>query len=650
MGTARRAYPKSLASKTAFYLRKIDQIDRLLEGPAKTLIHEERRHTVAGSFRELIDERQDPAKIGPPNLDTRALCVATLQKLYRLRRRFPWLKTPGLKDLPRAIASWIESLHTSEYSTAFEKLRHPVFGPLNPLTASYIFRLLLEAGESNAHRGLGFLAFFAMIWPLYREFPDRFKPGARLEPWPPTAYLTAKCLLPLVKVRTVTQRRADLFYTIEEHLTGLHAGIKATDSRSRWQFSLHLDGLWADLLRLSRITNIRDNLVRAATVVKKLSEDLTAKANHSFDEVYQTVLGTVRTAIQAIAESSNIGLDEIKAVLTANKTLLTFFEQGFEALSKNPPADPPENVLKIVLAEEYLHDKLYWYDLYNAARSAEGFCRQLLEALCTATAACAKVTNTSDHGTVVAARQQLRSANETVAACLGTERAFRDAARWCRTIVDREIAHASAKNLTEFDPSELVNAIAVVARWELVTTRLQLSDAVQKGLRGASEDGSWRLGRPFFSPDNALALWPGTSETIWALMSAIQVDPDVRVADKALLRYLNWLERSQVKLEEEAEQLVGWPSERLQVGRSIHLPTTAFSINALLEIRDLIEYRLWQLCQQRFTAVPVDKPLSETDPVDLNLPHRDRIHSVLSRMASDTQESSLVSVRKRPLF
>src|SRR5262249_54197632 len=121
--------------------------------------------------------------------------------------------------------------------------------------------------------------------------------------------------------------------------------------------------------------------------------------------------------------------------------------------------------------------------------------------------------------------------------------------------------------------------------------------------------------------------------------------PDVTVADEVLFNYLDWLERTQVELEkveeekEKVTRIVGWPSDRLGIGRTIHLATTAFSINALLDLYDLVEYRLWQLCQQRFPAVLVQKGLIEIDPVDLGLPHAERLHSFLNRMAVATQEA-----------
>src|SRR6185503_3152029 len=59
----------------------------------------------------------------------------------------------------------------------------------------------------------------------------------------------------------------------------------------------------------------------------------------------------------------------------------------------------------------------------------------------------------------------------------------------------------------------------------------------------------------------------------------------------------------------------------------------ALSINALLEIRNLAEYRLWELCKKRFTVLSADMPLRDIDPVDLGATHPQRLHRKLEQMA-----------------
>jgi hypothetical protein len=84
---------------------------------------------------------------------------------------------------------------------------------------------------------------------------------------------------------------------------------------------------------------------------------------------------------------------------------------------------------------------------------------------------------------------------------------------------------------------------------------------------------------------------------------------------------------------------VGWPADRIRFP-GIHLATTAYSINALVSIRDLIEHRLWELCKDRFTIITDGLTLNSVDPVDLLAPHPARLHSILAEMARATRASA----------
>jgi len=55
-----------------------------------------------------------------------------------------------------------------------------------------------------------------------------------------------------------------------------------------------------------------------------------------------------------------------------------------------------------------------------------------------------------------------------------------------------------------------------------------------------------------------------------------------------------------------------------------------------LGIRELMEFRLWQLCEKRFTILEPTRHLIEIDAVDLGAIHSERLHRKLARMAHQT--------------
>ena len=63
-------------------------------------------------------------------------------------------------------------------------------------------------------------------------------------------------------------------------------------------------------------------------------------------------------------------------------------------------------------------------------------------------------------------------------------------------------------------------------------------------------------------------------------------------------------------------------------------------MNALLKIRDLVEYRLWQLCEKRFTVIKSHEQndLKEVAPVDLGAQHLYRLHRHLAWIVEQQKE------------
>jgi hypothetical protein len=631
MATTTTAQHTALEQKTALYLQKLEQIDRLLQGPVETLLRQAHNSDKAGRFEfpALISDRADFRE--SPSPSTKALCIATLQKLARLRSRFPWLeKNSKFDEFSTNLMVRFRPSKPSDFWSNLEMLQSTVFGDLNPLTASYVFHVLLEAGEAEVHCGLGFLALFAMLWPLHRHFPDSLSAGSRIEPWEPTAYVTANCLLPLRKVLKITAKRADLLEAIKKNLTNLHSKKNQPDNRSRWLFNRELDTLCANLLRLSKFTVVGDKLSALAENVRRKSAAFTVdcKSPNAPEDIYEYICTHLAKAINTIGTTSYAGIRQAKRMLDKlRRRLLSFLDKR----PTNPDLTPP---FDLRFSNEHAQDLAYWKDLYSSAEQSLDLCQHLLKLLAKA---CRPAKNaTFKTKRITAALEALIDANRNVNDHVEKTPWLEDAARWCRTIMDREIAHAAAGNHTDFDPSELVSAIAVAVQWRLISTELQVSDAVSKALLGTREDGSWKLGLPFFSLDDAQGIWPVTSESVWTLTGALQQYPEVNVADTKLFLYLDWLESTQRTFSREKERYSGWPSDRLRHSHRIHLATTAFSINALLEIRDLVEFRLWQLCQERFTCASPAKGLDAIDPVDLGAKHEYRTHGLLAGMVADT--------------
>ena len=139
---------------------------------------------------------------------------------------------------------------------------------------------------------------------------------------------------------------------------------------------------------------------------------------------------------------------------------------------------------------------------------------------------------------------------------------------------------------------------------------------------------------------------PPTSDILWMLADTLSNHPDVDTADSVLGAYVDWLERTQRRVRKWSyfdgaasrngkEPFEGWVSERAIVDR-VDLWATAFAVNALLGIRDLMEFRLSQICERRFTILEAQSKLHQIDPVDVGNKHAHRLHHRLYRMARQT--------------
>lgn len=637
-----RTQDVNLDDHASFYLARIRQIDRIVQGPVKTLIQLATQGRIPTWFSPDLNPTQEENRL------TESVCCGTLQNVWRFRRRFSWLDKEAEKQL-REVKVKLPDKFTPKrhgFEQCARLLDSSTFGGLNPLTASQIFRILLNAGENYAHSGIGFLAFFAMIWPLCRRFPNQLTVGARIEPWEITAYVTAKCLVPIRDLQRIIERRANLYDDIINNLGKLgelKSKADRNNPRNRWLFSVELDELSANLSHLSLLSIDKNAFQNCATAIQKLP------AKEDPRDSYNRVLQHLESALKRIRDTSRRVLDDANEIVEKIKDKIA---KPLRANRKRPRDDSvTREPLLLRLATEHIGNSRYWEDLADAADESIGYCETALKELSAACKICPDKKGphkpSSLRREIEKALKNLAVANREVKDVLN--KPVHHAALWCRNVVDREIAHASAQNFTDFDPSELVSGIAVAVEWNLMSTQLQVSDAVRKAVAGARKDGSWRSGKPFYSPDHAFGIWATTSDIVGTLTNAIKQFPAIREADDELFNFVNWLERTQITLQTTSDlkkrksksaaskqlssEYVGWASEGLRDRRTIHFGASALSISALLAVRDLAEYRLWELCKKRFSVVSIDKSLREIDPVDLGAKHRNRLHRRLEQMA-----------------
>jgi hypothetical protein len=662
-GTVAEA-PRDLEVRAKLYLERIEQIDRILQGPALTLVREATRAAErpnSAGFPVWLARDQVPGE--GDNALTHSLCIVTVQRLYKAKRRFRFMKSKEAErmgvgklreSLDKLSKQYLverdESQPIKYFKDCLRMLDSKTFGLLNPFTGAQVFRVLMETGEDHAHTGIGCLAFFAMVWPLYRQSgSDPLNLGARIEPWLPSAYVTAKCILPLIELQNICTRRAQLFRELRAGAGELGKLRKSTrdSSLARWRFCAALEELRRNAGEMSEISISRASFNDAVDSIQ-VELDKILRSGEAFDSVYERVIEALGKALEGVKRESTRLLGDARVILEQLQTRI------INPLDIEKIAALRDTNARFCLdeSEQPSTYKDYLDELGAAAAKAAKLCNKILNQLDIAsglTLASEKKGDTPE-SLVCDALNEMARVNDDVAK-LVQERVDL-LARWCATVANREIAYASAGNVTDFDPSELVSAIAVGVRTRRLSTPNQLSDAISKTLVGGQRDGSWRMGHPFYSPDGDHVVRAPSADLVWTLASALSHFPQITVADGALLSYVDWLERTQrviqrpgvLKAEALAEDegrvpAVGWPADRLRQHDRIHLATTAYAVNALLAVRDLLEHRLWELCQERFTVFETGLRLKDMDPVDLLMPHTNRLHSQLARMVRATHRA-----------
>lgn len=682
------ASPESMQAELAWWLERLKKVDTALAGPALTMI------AVAGKFvkakdgipswitegTEISDEHRRKSQL------VHALCCSTLQRLWKTHRRYAWLtkdERKELEDLQAKIAGSGEGIISGKKLA--KTLEDPVFGRLNPFLAAEQYWILLNAGENRVVGGSGLLLIFSMLWALFGTHPP--ESGFALgDTRTIAASVTAKCLRPIIQLQRMFRTRARLYREIRKTCAELRTYALAPTPHHRWQFAYVADHLAGLLLEMSSVAVNREKFREASKKISKIAAkqrptEQSAPLNEVLDDVAdaiadlreanKTTLGEASDVLKKIEEEVLPDLIPRKNDTAQDPNARR--HRGHHSLSTNlRPPRPDES------------EDVYWQRMSAAARDALRICFRGLGILADAVIACEPIGLSPDphepatadrnaqwlvateflknkraeydpNTTVPAAPQVDVKGNGAIEPILGhlakandemanvIEKSISGAAYWCRLVVRQEVAYASAGNDTEFDAAELLSAVGV-AQCTGHMSALEIEDAIVKALRALRQDGSWSSGQPIFVTHRVLGVWPNTSDIAWLLASAVSGTPKIRGADSALMAFVDFLDRTRTDFYlnlaanddgDAADHVVGWSGETRE-SKSIDFWITAGAVNALIEIRQIIEHRLWELCERRFFVFRDLKKLDAIDPVDLGALHEHRLHHRLRRTARES--------------
>ena len=617
------------------WIAELERLDRVLEKPARSLIDVAHLALGDGIAWKGKTIHSMPTTFGAADWTVteshliHAVACSAIQRLDNQRRRFPWLKDHDkqLRELRSRIPEFFRE-HPKLKSTVpletVEALPDPAFGMLGPLVASEVFWVLVRAGESYAHGDLGFLALFGLIWALKRRIHGPFELGAAVGQWRPTVAITTRCLLPILTLLQIVENRARLWREAARVCDTIDENAAGTNQSQKWRFASEIDHLSGILHDLAGISINPKDFHRAADTLTKIASPLrpaspTTKKAPRVRRVIRHLLEALREQnedILAKAEhATNVVQQEVLDVLADDKS----------------PARRIELGRKMNLIPE-------WEQQHGAAKDAKAVCVAALNELKHAVTICKALPTGKafTHNVMVEALKDLAAINVSVHRIL--KDAINPNIEWCIRNIDREVAFASAKNDTEFDAAELLSGVLIGERKKSISS-IEANHAIALSLRAAREDGSWWSGQPVFLEKRVVGVWPSTPDVVLLLATAVRQFDDIDCADAHLRRFIDWLEIRAVpqkpKWWDGDEPLWGWSSEAREP--EIDVWTTATAVKALLEIREIIEDRLWSICRERFTVLTKLKRLTEIDPVDLGAKHEVRLQTRLLRNAASAR-------------
>lgn len=618
------------------WIDRLKQIDTLLEAAIPSLIDvanwssEKKRATVPLYIaeRESVEDRSF--------LLAHAIYSSTIQRLNQVQRRFAWMKKEHRKSLETLAKEMPAKLLPNGKNKPQENkpnsliyLKHAdseLFGALNPLTSSEIFWAFIRAGERYAHTGLGFLTFFGILWSIERRYPDKNEAGAALEPSAPTATTTAKCLIVVHSLCEVLRQRAMYCERIARQLGAIGEVAGKKGAQNTWLFATKVDQLAATLFALSPYTILESEFVKAGKSLLEQTKGLHCESN--------TTVAWNNTRAELSRLLKLLKQEQRRVFADSHVVVKSLLPKIIACLKPNGRhADLRAYCCRLLQTE----DRQYWRDHARAATKARSLCAAALKKLQSPFRLFGKLgrRKVPASAALIQIFNALSTSNTAVAAMIHDY--VRESVEWCRRTITEETARASAGNLTDFDPAGLISAVTIAQKWDCISD-LEAKDAIERALAGAMKDGSWMRGQPMFLQARSMGVWPHTPDIVWMLAQAVNADPKIKVADDTLLAFVDWLDRTktQFRWKELDRQVQGWSSELDRVQYVIDFWNTNVSINALLDIRELIETRLWQICTRRFTTLRC-RPLEQVAPVDLGAVHEKRVHRRLMTMARLTQ-------------
>jgi hypothetical protein len=597
----------------------------------------------------LTDERE-PGAQEQINLTT-ALCLRVLQRLSLTRRRFPHIekklekleeslsKNAGARDLTDALAdAFLPKISSPDPYRSYIKTAN-LMGRWHPFSTANILWVLLHGGEAKAYTGAGVLSLFAMLWSMHGSEGGE---GASIGMLPASAYVTNSCLMAIRSLQSACMRRAELVKQIADGIDEIERLVASGEHAARFPFLV--DALLSLLFDFRRVAITGGAFTAPLARIERICHDLTVDARAG------DVWGAVRNELHAII--SNVATSGTKLLpdFTDVRALLSDICRSVEEASINDdPSDALQGlrdlgitVPKIAFAA-HGGRKRFWKSRAEAAVRARDACDEAMRSFEQSIEAC-RHTPGLDAAALARAFRAIGEGNERVVQAIAPTVVA--AERWCVGVVTREIANASSGNWTEFDPAELAGALEVATVAGRIDSPRLISDAIIKALEGLRGTGGWIAGQPFMIDDSfSLSVGAPTADVMFIIARVLRAYPKITEADPHLLVFIEWLtgSRTEFTVRQISEisllkplRLNGWVSERQARPRRVDLWTTAFTIDALLELRSLFEDRLWALCERRFTIIEDVSRLAEVQATDLGAPHGKRLHRKFVNMARAT--------------
>src|ERR1044071_3729731 len=489
------------------WIRELDHLDELLEKPARSLIKLSDMATTCGinDGRSTIHRVPTTVDVQSPRVSetlfVHAVVGSAVQALHNRSRRFDWLTGSDqkmLQSLSRELPTRLISdpaLQSQDPIAMLDALPDIAFGTLSPLVAAEVFWLLVRAGEGFAHGDLGFLALFALLWALKRRTAGPFDLGASLGFWRPTVAVTARCLLPILRLNGIVRRRAALWRDAKRLCDEIEKSAPGRNQYQRWQFASQLDRLAGILHELAGLSiepkdfhDTADDLTNLASPLTPLSP--TAALGPKVRERMRQLFSALRE------QNARVLARAEHATHVVQKGLLDILATDSER------REHLGNVCNLIPA---------WDAQFDAAKRAHTVCAEALKQLQTAVELCDRLPRGAafTHETLLESLEHLATINDRVHDILGT--AIEDNVEWCVRCIGREVAHARAQNDTDFDATEVLSGV-VIGEWTERISRMQATDAVRLSLRAARQDGSWWSGQPVFLEKRALGVWPSTTD------------------------------------------------------------------------------------------------------------------------------------------